>query len=83
MNSLWFLLGGAYFLIVLMAVALIYVFVELRAMQKSTHQISYVNPFEQEMKKYEQMQEQDPQTFQELSEEDEKELKKDVFGNIM
>ena len=50
--------------------------VEVRAMQQSTHQVTYVNPFADKKK---------PQEFETLSEQMNDELKKaqdEFFGNI-
>lgn len=60
----------------MLSVGLVHLLIELKAMQKSTHQVTYMNPWAKEVAQMD-------QTFQDLSEEDEKELKKDQFGNIM
>jgi hypothetical protein len=53
--------------------AIFYLMVELKAMQKSTHQITYVNPFADKK---------NPQSFQTIDQELEKELNKEFFDNI-
>lgn len=62
----------------LLTAAVIWLFIEVKAMQKSTHQVAYVDPWKDLMK--EQGEEDDfPQQFETLSEEEEKKLRKDPF----
>jgi len=75
MDSIVFLLSLSYLLIVILTGALVYLYIELKAMQKSTHQVSYVDPWSKELKKHE-------QDFESLNEETVKALKKDPFDNI-
>lgn len=69
---MWFLVGLSLSLNLIVAVGVVVVWIELRAMKLSTHKIQYIDPYAQWKN----------EKAQELTEEDKKRLEADFFDTI-
>ena len=70
-----------FFIVVCMSGLVIWLIIEVKAMQRSTHQVTYMDPTE-DLKKWK-VGGSLNQEFATLSEEDEAAMKKDPFGSIV
>ncbi|MBR9701042.1 hypothetical protein GOV11_04210 [Candidatus Woesearchaeota archaeon] len=69
--NVMFLIGLSYLLIILLCTAIVKLWIELKAMQASTHQITYLNPMDKSKDE-----------FQKLTKKQEKDLTSRLFDNI-
>jgi len=67
-----FLLALSYILIILLCTAIVKLWIEIRAMQNSTHQITYLDPLSKKN-----------QEFEKLTDEQKEKLTSKLFDNIM